>query len=307
MILGLGCIAHDDVLLTEATWAEGKGRISQREERFGGNVRNALATVAALGGRAGYLATVGTSLLGDRAVADLRGHGVLLDFIQRYDGADPVASTIVIGSDGERFIAFDDAPLASTPLPEPAVIQAALDASDVLLVDAPTAPPGSLDVVLDARSRGLPVVLDAERDPTPAVLALVEAANHLIIPIGFAQELTGQSDPILTGAALWSADRSAIVLTDGPGGAHVFEAATSHKIIPAFSVTAVDTTGCGDAFHGAYAWSLQRQHPLAERVLIASAAAAVLASLPVGTPRVPDLTAVAAFTPFAAHPPSDAG
>ncbi|HEV8025551.1 MAG TPA: hypothetical protein VGP37_11770, partial [Candidatus Nanopelagicales bacterium] len=60
MIIGLGCLAHDRVLVTETTWAAGKGRIVRRETRFGGNVRNALATVAALDHPAAYLATVGT-------------------------------------------------------------------------------------------------------------------------------------------------------------------------------------------------------------------------------------------------------
>jgi sugar/nucleoside kinase (ribokinase family) len=42
-------------------------------------------------------------------------------------------------------------------------------------------------------------------------------------------------------------------------------------------VTVVDTTGCGDVFHGAYAAGLSRGLALPERIRFASAAAALKA------------------------------
>lgn len=58
------------------------------------------------------------------------------------------------------------------------------------------------------------------------------------------------------------------------------------------NVSAVDTTGCGDAFHGAYAWALTRGEDLMDRVEIASAAAAVVAALPPEAKRVPSREAI---------------
>ena len=287
MIVGLGCLAHDRVLVTETTWAAGKGRIVRRETRFGGNVRNALATVAALDHPAAYLATVGTSALGDEAMVDLHTHGINTHFVERVEGADPVTSTLIITSDGERYIAFDDAQLASTPLPSGRTIDDALSEGEVLLIDAPTAPPGSIDVVLQARAVGIPVVLDAERDPTSTVRALIEAADHLVIPLSFGAELTDRESASDIAAALWNAQRSAVVLTDGPRGAYAAESPESVRHVPAFDTPVVDTTGCGDAFHGAYAWALTRGDDRMGRVEIASAAAAVVAALPPEAKRVP--------------------
>ena len=295
MIVGLGCLAHDNVLVTETTWSAGKGRIVRRETRFGGNVRNALATVAALDHPASYLATVGTSSLGEEAFADLLEHHIDTRFIERIPGADPVVSVLTITADGERYIAFDDESLSSTPLPSTASIEAALSLASVLLVDAPTAPPGSLDVVLQARASGIPVVLDAERDPTSTVRALIGAADHLVIPLSFGTELTDRESASDIAAALWNDQRSAVVLTDGPHGAYAAKSSESVRHVPAFDTPVVDTTGCGDAFHGAYAWALTRGEDLRSRVQVASAAAAVVAAREPGEPRAPTGPEIARF------------
>ena len=287
MIIGLGCLAHDRVLVTETTWSAGKGRIVRRETRFGGNVRNALATVAALEHPAGYLATVGTSDLGESAMMDLQHHGINARFIERVEGADPVTSTLVITSDGERYIAFDDTPLATTPLPSARTVDDALSEASVLLVDAPTAPPGSLQVVQKARAAGVPVVLDAERDPTANVLALIAEADHLVIPLSFGRQLTGRDEPMQVIEGLWSDVRSAIVLTDGPQGSYAADSRGHVLHVPAFDTPVVDTTGCGDAFHGAYAVALARGSELPTRARFASAAAAVVAARAPGEQRTP--------------------
>ncbi len=293
MIVGLGCLAHDNVLVTETTWSAGKGRIIRREERFGGNVRNALATVAALDHPAAYLATVGTSSLGEEAFADLLEHHIDTRFIERVPGADPVTSVLTITSDGERYIAFDDDALTRTPLPSAPTIDEALSAANVLLIDAPTAPPGSLEVVQRACDAGIPVVLDAERDPTEGVLALIAEADHLVIPLTFGRDITGRVEPADVIDELWSSARTAVVLTDGPRGAYASESPTEILHVPAFDTPVIDTTGCGDAFHGAYAVALSRGEDLASRLTLASAAAAVIAAREPGERRTPTTDEIA--------------
>ena len=286
MIVGLGCLAHDHILVTETTWESGKGRVLHTETRFGGNVRNALATVAALDHGAAYLGSIGLAASSEEAMADLAAHGISVEFVERVAGADPVMSRITVTAGGERYIAFDDAPLASTPLPREEIVEAALAAAGALLIDACVAPPGSLRVVEQARERGVPVVLDAERDPSPTVRALVAAADHLVIPLAFGEMLTGATTPAEIADALWSEHRSAIVLTEGTRGVHGFAAPDAGLHVPAFVVEAVDTTGCGDAFHAGYACGLVAGADLAECMRIGSAAAAVLAALPAGVRRV---------------------
>ena len=287
MIVGLGCLAHDHVAVTDTPWAAGKGHIVHSEDRFGGNAPNALATIAALGYPAAYLATVGTSKTGDAGVADLASLGVSTDFIQRVAGADPVEAHLTITADGERYIAFDNSPLARTPLPDQPTVDAALANASALLVDATSAPQGSIDVVRAARDRQIPVVLDVERDPTAAVAELINEADHLVVPLSFGRRLTKRDAPEEVIDSLWGPQRSAVVLTDGSRGSYGGESPGSVVHTPAFASPVVDTTGCGDAFHGAYAMALALGRDFEARVTFATAAAAVLASRLTGEPRTP--------------------
>jgi len=301
MIVGLGCLAHDHVAVTDTPWAAGKGHIVHSEDRFGGNAPNALATIAALGYPAAYLATVGTSKTGDAGVADLASLGVSTDFIQRVAGADPVEAHLTITADGERYIAFDNSPLARTPLPDQPTVDAALANASALLVDATSAPQGSIDVVRAARDRQIPVVLDVERDPTAAVAELINEADHLVVPLSFGRRLTKRDAPEEVIDSLWGSRRSAVVLTDGSRGSYGCESPGPVVHTAAFASPVVDTTGCGDAFHGAYAMALALGRDFAARLTFATAAAAVLASRLTGEPRTPTSDEVEALV--ASRPP----
>lgn len=295
MILGLGCIAFDRVLFTNATWEDGKGRILRSETRFGGNVRTALTAASALGSPAAYLATVSSDPEWDPAIADLEQHGVSVAFTARARGAHPALSTIIVTGDGERFIAYDDSSLAHTPLPNRDLVEAALEQASVLLVDASTAPPGSLEVMSMAIKRSIPVVLDAERavPGSSIVEEMITLADHPVLPMNFARAVTGFTSPVEIIEALWRRDRGAVVITDGANGAYVRSIdvpAITH--VPAFRVVAVDTVGCGDVFHGAYGAGLDRGLGTIDRVRFANAAAAIVAAIPADHPRQPSRAAV---------------
>ena len=88
-----------------------------------------------------------------------------------------------------------------------------------------------------------------------------------------------------------------VVVTSGAKGCWFTgaEAQATTLYQPAFPVEAVDTTGCGDVFHGAYASALARGLGIRERVRLAAAAAALKATRPGGQAGCPTLAEVEAF------------
>ncbi len=69
------------------------------------------------------------------------------------------------------------------------------------------------------------------------------------------------------------------VVTRGERGSVACGQETDGQVLelPAFQVEAVDTTGCGDVFHGVYAATLAWDFPLEKRMRWASAAASLKA------------------------------
>jgi len=88
---------------------------------------------------------------------------------------------------------------------------------------------------------------------------------------------------------LWSNDRNTVVVTGGEKGCWYRSADDPVSVHHhrAFAVKTVDTTGCGDVFHGVYAAALAQQLPLEERIRLASAAAAIKATHSGGQAGIP--------------------
>jgi sulfofructose kinase len=105
--------------------------------------------------------------------------------------------------------------------------------------------------------------------------------------------MTGQTSASEAAAALWRSDRAVVVVTCGAVGCWSVTAEhdSQPRHHPAFPVTTTDTTGCGDVFHGAYAAALAAGQEVNERIVFASAAAALRAS----QGGFPDRSAVEAF------------
>jgi sugar/nucleoside kinase (ribokinase family) len=70
---------------------------------------------------------------------------------------------------------------------------------------------------------------------------------------------------------------------------------------PAFAIKAVDTTGCGDVFHGACAVVLAEGLAVEERIRFASAAAALKATRHGGQEAIPTRAVVERFLRRAAQ------
>jgi len=166
-----------------------------------------------------------------------------------------------------------------------------------------------------ARDAGIPVVGDFELEGGSSFLKLMRLVDHLILSQSVAEKVTGEKTPALAAKALWTNERNVVAVTCGEKGCwfvaadvsrrtfpgrragqrRLTSAATQAQHQPAFKVRAVDTTGCGDVFHGAYAAALARGMVVEDRFRFASAAAALKAAKAGAQQGIPTLRQVQKF------------
>jgi ribokinase len=127
-----------------------------------------------------------------------------------------------------------------------------------------------------ASSHGHAVVLD----PAPArpLSPVLTASKPIATPNeGELLELTGESEVAVAATALSQLTRNSVVVTLGSNGVllHDHGALTS---VPPYKMTAVDSTGAGDAFAGALAVGLAEGSSIGDAVDLAQATAALSVS-----------------------------
>ena len=297
-ILGFGASAVDTLIYVDRSLEAGKARVLRREQDFGGNIATALVAAAKLGGRVGFIGWLSDRPDADPSAAELERHGVDTALAPRRADAAPIRSTIIVDPDGNRVIAYDDEGPRGTSDNLAATV---LAPARVLLVDGYAVQ--TIAVVAAARRLGLAVVADVEWSVGAATERLLELADHLVLPRGFAAQLTGVDGGAAMLDRLWSEDRAAVVVTDGERGAHVRQKGDDtcwH--VPAHVVEAVDTTGAGDCFHGAYAVALAEGKPPLGAAVFASAAAALAVTGRGGRKPLPDRARCLALMAAAAAP-----
>jgi ribokinase len=294
-VLGLGCVAIDDLLYVEEyPPADAKRQVRRRERQCGGLTATALVAAARLGARCAYAGVLDEDEASRFVLDAFRREGIDVRHVVRRPGARPIHSTIIVDETRHtRTIFFDLAGAAGADPDAPA--EEVIQSARVLYVDH-FGIEGMTRAARVARAAGRAVVADLERNEWPGFAGLLSLVDHLIVSREFAQKLTGTEDPGRAVVQLALAGRQAAVVTCGPQGCwYLGESGGSPCHQPAFCVPTVDTTGCGDVFHGAYAAALARQLPLPERVRFASAAAALKAMRPGGQAGIPSWSAVEAF------------
>jgi sugar/nucleoside kinase (ribokinase family) len=296
-ILGLGATAVDDLLYVESyPPADSKVPVRCQERHGGGLTGTALVAAARMGARCQYAGGLGHDELSRFVAQRLQEEGVGLDYRDRRDDARPVHSVIIVDeSRHTRTIFFDAAGAARARVDWPS--EDVIRAARVLFVDH-FGIEGMIRAARVARAAGIPVVADFESLPADERFSeLVALAGHAVVSLDFARRWSGCEHPRDAARALWSAARQVVVVTCGADGCWSISGDDPHtpRHQPAMHVTVVDTTGCGDVFHGAYAAGLAQGLELPDRLRLATAAAALKATRRGGQTGIPTRAAVDRF------------
>jgi ribokinase len=256
----------------------------------GGKGANQAVAARRLGAEVRLLACVGDDASGREMRAALAAEGVGTDAISTTAAAATGTALIVVDAEGRNQIAV--APGANRTLTVANVDARAADFAWAEVVVA------SLEVPLDvarralelARGHGAITLLNPAPCPEAGVdfLALAdfvtpnetEAARLSGLPV------TDAASAARAAAAVRARGAAHVVLTLGPAGA-LADGPSGACHAPAFAVSAVDTTGAGDAFTGALAVALAERRPLADALRFANAAAALACTKRGAQPSMP--------------------
>jgi sulfofructose kinase len=271
-IICVGHAALDRIYRIEAFPPEPtKVRALEHVESGGGMAANASVAIARLGGRAELWSRVGDDGPGSAIRAGLRAERVDVRYVQAFEGARSSTSAIIVDDKGDRLIVGQrDAgmPSGTSWLPLERIADADAVLGDVRWLE------GLRAVFGRARKEKVPTILDADVGAREPLAGILKLTDHAVFSAPALRELVPAGS---------DRERLAHVLTLGPKHAgvtlgrdgYLWRQGGEEGHVPAFPTSVVDTTGAGDAFHGAFALMLAEGRPVPECARMAAAAAAL--------------------------------
>jgi ribokinase len=247
---------------------------------FGGNGANTSYAIAKLGCQVRFAGLVGSDAAGHFVLARLAEAGVELR-VERSALPTPV-SVVVVRSDGAR--AFLHRPGASREsFPEPITFTADLIAGATHFHLAnpfgmPKMRVHGPETLRRAHTAGLTTSLDTGWDALSewdrVIGPCLPHLDLLFVNESEARMLSGHQEPAQAAAHFLAAGTRAVVLKLGAQGCRVFER-DADTAVPGFKVEAVDSTGAGDCFVGAFLAGLRHGLDPFDAARLANAAGAL--------------------------------
>ncbi len=242
----------------------------------GGPVATALVTLSRLGVRTAIASRTGGDDLGTMIRRGLVDEGVDCFHLLVDPSGTSQFAFIAVDPFGHRNIFWTRGsarPLSETEIPLSLIAQSTVVHLDGLHLDA------AVTAARHARHCGVTTVLDGGTF-RPGTERLLPWIDHLVVSTRFARQVcdSENTEKVLSRLLQWGAEVA--VVTRGAEGCFFRqrgETGTTVHHQSAFAIEAVDTTGCGDVFHGGYIYGLLEGWELLRTVRFASACAALKA------------------------------
>jgi sulfofructose kinase len=268
-IVGFGLNSVDHLcLVPEYPREGGKIEMLQYERLPGGQVATAITFLARMGLKTKYIGKVGGDDLGQFSVKSFGCDPVDISSVLIEEGARSQMSVITIDRrNGERTVfCLRDGRL---DFKESELDEGSVCAGRILHLDGYDS--ASLAAAVYCQKEGIPVCIDLDT-VVHNCNKLIENIDFLIVSSSFSSEFTGIADPEASFRALRQCFDGFLVMTLGAEGAKAWVGDQS-VTFPGLKIKAVDTTGAGDIFHGAFIYGLLSNWPLGRIMNFANAAA----------------------------------
>jgi sulfofructose kinase len=237
----------------------------------GGPVSTALVALARLGARTGYIGVAGDDEFGLNIKRAFIGEGVDISHLRVQDKArSAVCFVLVHAQTGRRSIVCYRGTYKDVELQQ--ADHRYITSAPFLHLDGHHMS-AAITAARCTRRAGGTVVLDANR-LRAGLDELLPLVDVLITNASFPHAYTGQRDFDDAARELARTGAKLVVTTLAEKGCQCFSDEEC-LYVPGFVVKAVDTTGAGDAFHGAFIYGLLRGWGLLRTATFANAVAAL--------------------------------
>jgi sulfofructose kinase len=284
----------------------------------GGKVATAMAAVGQLGAKVAVITKVGDDEWGRFVIFDFQKYGVDTSNVFVDKRINTSVTFILIGKKGSnqwvrtdvirgwklpeaigRAVTWVEAyprprsqPLSWSSIRYSREEMNAVTEGKILNLDGLHAPEATLEAARMAYTKGIPTVLDMYRHPNMA--ELLQYITYCIPSRRAATAFTKETNPTAMCKKILSYGPEAVGVTLGEEGS-IF--VTRKEIVKrkSFKIRAVDTTGAGDVFHGAFSFGVIQGWDLAKVVEFSTAVSAMKCRRLGGRAGIPTLPEVEAF------------
>lgn len=241
----------------------------------GGPIATAMVALSRLGCRTAMVDKLGDDWRGKHILEEFEQEGVSNDHIIVAKGhTSSIAAILVRKGDGARTITYSPGnveELSASELPEHVISSSRILHLNGRHLEA------CLASARIARGHGVVVSFDGGAHRFNEQLRqLIQLTDICIVARQFAYAFSGKEDLQGSAAKLLSSGPQIVVITAGVEGSWVFDQMGQCFHQPAFKAGGtVDTTGAGDAYHGAFLCGILNNYDLRECAEFASAVAAI--------------------------------
>jgi sulfofructose kinase len=271
-VVGVGINATDTIVrLPHFPAPDSKVEILSASVEPGGQVASALVACRRWGLRTRYIGKIGDDAAGKFQREEMAREGVEAHWIRAQGCVSQSAFILVDEKSGERTVLWKRDP--SVAVRPNDLRREWFQGGRVLLVDGHDTAAATC-AARWAQEENMPVVGDLDNRYT-GVEELLELMDFAITSKDFPERLTGESDLLKSLPRIFSAFKCFLTAaTLGPLGVIAWDGAR-FILCPGFRVKAVDTTGAGDIFHGAFLRGFAQGMSLEETLEFSCAAAAL--------------------------------
>lgn len=288
-LLVVGAVNTDMVASVDRAPDAGETVLGKSFAEFGGGKgANQAVAAARSGATVALLSAVGNDSFGDARVGALHDEGIATNAISVFEDATSGIAIIVVDANGENRIC--DIPGAREKLDPSLAIQSYEDIRPVAILATNELPVDCLETLFrKAQADGIPIWFNVA-PYSAASRSLIRFVDAIVVNRGEAEDILdcrgrGHTvDQLVQGLVGLGARR--VVMTLGSDGVCGFDGEAS-VFIEALPVKAVDSTGAGDTFSGAWAAEMLRGSTFTNALSYANHAAAISVTRPGAQSSIP--------------------